>query len=288
MKQCIKCGEQFSTTYDDNGVITKLYDSRKCCVGCAPIGVIPGNYSEFNKQITCVVCKTHFNFIGHNGNFSHKMCAKCYRRHFRKLFKDKAIEYGGGKCKHCGYNKHKDILQFHHLKDKNFTIGHVGKISWNKLIKEIDKCILLCPTCHRKAHTYKHQSQTYQAHKICIRCKHEFTLTQDNIKLFNGRKHCVKCVPKIKNSKMLKCKSCGLHFEFVVGEYNSCKNNLCTKCYLRSRKSGGHKESVKAKCYFCGFDSIVEYHHINKKISNKCLPVCPTCHREIHAGHRLI
>lgn len=73
--------------------------------------------------------------------------------YWRKKAKIKLVEYKGGKCERCGYDKCIDALEFHHLKpdEKDFTIG--GK-SWSfeKLKKESDKCILVCSNCHKEIH----------------------------------------------------------------------------------------------------------------------------------------
>jgi ribosomal protein L30E len=72
---------------------------------------------------------------------------------WRKRAKIKLVEYKGGKCQCCGYNKCIDALEFHHLdkKEKDFTIS--GK-SWSfeKIKKETDKCILVCSNCHKEIH----------------------------------------------------------------------------------------------------------------------------------------
>ena len=85
-------------------------------------------------------------------------CRKCateaVQRRRRKL-KVMGIEYKGGKCQNpeCGYNKCVDALEFHHLSDKDFGISSDGHIrSWEKIRKELDKCILLCSNCHRELH----------------------------------------------------------------------------------------------------------------------------------------
>ncbi len=72
---------------------------------------------------------------------------------WRKRTKIKLVEYKGGCCSKCGYNKSISVLQFHHLDtdEKDFTIG--GK-SWSfeRLKKEVDKCILVCANCHIEIH----------------------------------------------------------------------------------------------------------------------------------------
>ena len=72
----------------------------------------------------------------------------------RKRLKAEAINLLGGKCKICGYNKCPDALDFHH--PKNNKEGNIGTFLKNesreKLLKEAEKCILLCANCHRELH----------------------------------------------------------------------------------------------------------------------------------------
>ena len=71
------------------------------------------------------------------------------------LKREKLIDIHGGKCVKCGYNKNKRVLQFHHLHDKVFGLDEKTsrKYSFEELLKESEKCILLCPTCHTEIHT---------------------------------------------------------------------------------------------------------------------------------------
>lgn len=72
---------------------------------------------------------------------------------WRKRVKVKLVEYKGGECVKCGYKKCTQALQFHHTNpdEKDFTIS--GK-SWSfeRLKKEVDKCILVCSNCHTEIH----------------------------------------------------------------------------------------------------------------------------------------
>ena len=58
------------------------------------------------------------------------------------------------KCTECGFS-HPAALDFHHINpnEKEFTISklkHFG--SKEKLLKEIEKCVVLCANCHRIHH----------------------------------------------------------------------------------------------------------------------------------------
>ena len=58
-------------------------------------------------------------------------------------------------CEFCGYNECSEALDFHHKdgEDKNFNVSK-GFILYGKeeILKEIEKCIVLCSNCHRKLH----------------------------------------------------------------------------------------------------------------------------------------
>jgi len=68
--------------------------------------------------------------------------------------KVKAIEYYGGKCVKCGYDRCPDALEFHHQSDKIESASYVVmRWSWEKAKVELDKCLLLCANCHRETHS---------------------------------------------------------------------------------------------------------------------------------------
>ena len=72
----------------------------------------------------------------------------------RKKIKEMAIEYKGGKCQRCGYDKYIGALEFHHIdeKEKDFGISDGKTRSWESIKEELDKCILVCSNCHREIH----------------------------------------------------------------------------------------------------------------------------------------
>ena len=72
----------------------------------------------------------------------------------RKHLKMLAVAMKGGKCEICGYHKSLQGLTFHHPdpKLKEFTISANANRSWATLKKEIQKCRLLCATCHQEQH----------------------------------------------------------------------------------------------------------------------------------------
>jgi len=88
-------------------------------------------------------------------------CKKCNVeavQNRRIRLKEKAVQYKGGKCEICGYDKCVDALDFHHNnpEEKEFSIGSKGYTrSWERVKKELDKCTLVCANCHRELHSKK-------------------------------------------------------------------------------------------------------------------------------------
>jgi hypothetical protein len=77
----------------------------------------------------------------------------------QRKFKHQCIEYKGGKCERCNYDRCDSALEFHHVNptNKDFSIGHAKLTSFNDRIKkELDKCILVCANCHREEHFKLH------------------------------------------------------------------------------------------------------------------------------------
>jgi len=91
-------------------------------------------------------------------NFNPRMkgtCKKCHTRDIerrRVSRRELAIEYKGGKCEHCGYNKFRGALEFHHKDPTLKDPQGLKAVKLSKLFAEVDKCLLLCANCHREEH----------------------------------------------------------------------------------------------------------------------------------------
>lgn len=73
----------------------------------------------------------------------------------RKKVRQMAIDYKGGRCENCGYDRCAEALEFHHRDSsgKDFSISNKGYTrSWIRVKEELDKCDLLCANCHREIH----------------------------------------------------------------------------------------------------------------------------------------
>ena len=66
----------------------------------------------------------------------------------------KIFEYKGGKCEVCEVVAAPALYDLHHRdpNDKSFQIGRNYTIKWERLVVELDKCMYLCPNCHRQEH----------------------------------------------------------------------------------------------------------------------------------------
>lgn len=92
----------------------------------------------------------------------------------RRRLKEKLVEYKGGKCEICGYDKCIAALDFHHLNpnEKDYSICNGDYKSFEKVKKEVDKCILVCANCHREIHykesIEKEKERTENEQKIMV------------------------------------------------------------------------------------------------------------------------
>lgn len=111
----------------------------------------------------CLICGNEFETT----NLNRRYCYECSPeglssadslRTKKRIIKHKLIEYKGGKCEKCGYQKCEAALQFHHKnpKEKDFTISTINlnmeTLTMRDLYKEADKCALLCANCHAEEH----------------------------------------------------------------------------------------------------------------------------------------
>lgn len=107
-------------------------------------------------------CKVHGNTIykeySEGNNKKCFRCLECRAESTKKIYnykKQKAVNHLGGKCSKCGYNKCLNALDFHHLDPlkKDIAPAKVLSRSWDNILKEINKCIVLCANCHRELHS---------------------------------------------------------------------------------------------------------------------------------------
>lgn len=125
----------------------------KICTKCKlekPITEFNNNkYKSDGKQSECKECHKLLCTNYYNRNKQH------YRDNSRRKRK-KIYDYLNNiKSVGCYLCNEKDIacLDFHHLRDKEYTIANLVKNeNFNKIKEEVAKCIVLCSNCHRKLH----------------------------------------------------------------------------------------------------------------------------------------
>ena len=136
-----------------------MRDNLKRCCTChrwkRKDGFVKRKSSKDGLNTQCLLCrnkaiKKHQEKIKNSAGYDAFLT---YSRKRRKIFKEKCVLYKGGKCVICGYNKCTAALDFHHIARKNFALGSIGLNFNDKVVKELDHCILLCANCHRELHS---------------------------------------------------------------------------------------------------------------------------------------
>jgi hypothetical protein len=137
-KICSECNQSFpkQITVEGKKYILK---NRKKCLNCVPFkskngtGQLYSNWTEERKA-------------------RHRAVAAAKGLKRKRLL----LEYKGGKCEICGYNKCPKALHFHHRNpsEKLFELCTSGirSKSWDLILKEADKCDLVCSNCHCEIH----------------------------------------------------------------------------------------------------------------------------------------
>lgn len=136
---------------------------ERTCKGCGvtfPMEIFPlsnGKKKDRNGQFY----RRHR--CGENGNscyHGHKRDLPCEKRAKQRRLRDYK-ENCSCSAKGCGYSKETHIgfstwaLDFHHhRKNKKFNVGNMIRdgYSWDNILKEIKKCIVLCNRCHTESH----------------------------------------------------------------------------------------------------------------------------------------
>jgi hypothetical protein len=68
--------------------------------------------------------------------------------------KIRAVKHLGGRCKVCGFAGHPALFDFDHREGgtKQFSWNKLRLRSWDSICSELEKCDLLCCSCHRLRH----------------------------------------------------------------------------------------------------------------------------------------
>ena len=95
--------------------------------------------------------ETDFYVEPKNAYYRCKQCRQEKVSQKRRDAKDQLVRAAGGRCVLCAYDRCLGALQFHHTdrKTKLFGLAMKGRtMSFEKLLAEARKCVLLCANCH--------------------------------------------------------------------------------------------------------------------------------------------
>ena len=163
MPICKKCNNHFPFRIKIDGKIRNL-NNRKYCLTCSPFGqhnTKPLHLRDITKKdgkYICVRCNKKYIHKLHKN--TKRLCNSCMVTRTRINKKRKCVDYKGGKCEKCGYNKCLSSLHFHHIDESNksFSISSNYCRSWKTIKAELDKTILVCANCHGEIH---HEQNVY-------------------------------------------------------------------------------------------------------------------------------
>ena len=194
MKKCSKCGQEKPATAEFFHRSKKgKYGVMGFCRECRnkkpiPLPRQPEDYERYGLQPDadmkrCTTCEEWkpetLEYFYKDKNCKDGLvvyCKSCCKKnrnysapwYSRQLAKMKARRWGvkkallelfGGECVTCGYDGCIAAFEFHHInpEEKEFTISGsrtYGK-SWDEILEEAKKCMLLCSNCHRELHYYE-------------------------------------------------------------------------------------------------------------------------------------
>lgn len=78
--------------------------------------------------------------------------SKIYKRRQEKIDFINNFKSNKG-CILCGWNKFSEGLDLHHIRDKEFGLAQsINGRSLQKIREELNKCVVVCATCHRGIH----------------------------------------------------------------------------------------------------------------------------------------
>lgn len=103
------------------------------------------------RQSWCKTCSRTAAAINAKKPENQKKIQERRRQHYAKI-KAFMYSYKDQPCFDCHQTFPPEIMDFHHIKKKSFKVSSAGSRSLKELKREIDKCVVLCPTCHRLRH----------------------------------------------------------------------------------------------------------------------------------------
>jgi hypothetical protein len=157
-KRCAKCGNAIPNRVKIDGK-SRVIKNRKYCLECSPFG--EHNTKKLHRKdvpngTESKICKSCGNEFSTKGQV---LCGSCqYKKQLAKRY-EKVYGIVGTACWKCNYDKGMvgtPMLDFHHVdpKQKCFNVSRreIAAMKWDRVLKEMKKCVLLCCRCHREHH----------------------------------------------------------------------------------------------------------------------------------------
>ena len=124
--------------------------------------------------------------------------------------------------------------------------------------------LILCPKCN--------QQKEYHAKGLCYNCYKKYAWQRKKLIC----KRCKREIPIHAKGLCAGCYNFVFHLKRIKGWSNTKYHNINMELY---------KEKTK-KCIVCGFDKIVELHHLDENKSNNSkenlIGLCPNHHKMLH------
>lgn len=174
MPKCKLCNKEFPNRIKIDNKIKNVC-KRKYCLSCSPFGLhntsrLLSSKIKSKRLKRCSKCQKllplnkfyrryYKKTLSIDDDYNNRItvCKDCSIRYSTDRYimvKKKAISYLGGKCKRCGFNESYVSFCFHHRNpnEKEFNWKQLRGLSWKLMIKELNKCDLLCLNCHTIVH----------------------------------------------------------------------------------------------------------------------------------------
>ena len=140
--------------------IDRLCKDCKKVRPCRRCGVSSGGTVQYKTR--CQECWQKVETAARSPGGKHHEKVLAYKRKRMREAKQKCVDYLGGKCVKCNYAKSLRALSLHHKirADKEFEMSTIKDHNWEKVKRELDKCILVCLNCHME------QEDEYESNKL--------------------------------------------------------------------------------------------------------------------------
>lgn len=103
------------------------------------------------RQKTCKECYNKAQKEYREKNEFYKTDYQKSRTHANKM---KAVEMFGNRCRDCNQSFPAYVYDFHHIfpHEKEISPNKLMSRTWDRVLVELNKCVMLCANCHRIRH----------------------------------------------------------------------------------------------------------------------------------------